>query len=326
MTPQCATGAGAPGTGAVSRVRLAPGAAGRPAVVASLAALALLAALLAAPLPAHARGGPRDDSSARHPCSGRAERCGAGVIIDGGLRGVDNCRSDPNCRTRRIVDNHDPQRGSDFIPVPDWPVPHGGGRRGGGGANGSDGGTGAVGAGAGTGGGAEAGGSGAPGGAPAGGPPAPRCVRRAPGRVAPDFSQVSLPGGRIGASPRHAHLTGLESWFWYEGAAAVAWASPVYVGISADCEVVPAPPAVTYRADLVAFTWRLADTRPVTVAAPHRGSEANPAARHVYETSGTWPVAVVCTWRGGWGGEAQVPCGERDVEVVEVRGRLKAGP
>ena len=95
-------------------------------------------------------------------------------------------------------------------------------------------------------------------------------------------------------------------------------------GVTADCEVAPAPAAALYHAELVGFTWRVEDSRPAVVHADRPGSEERPAARHVYQTKGRWTVTVDCTWRGGWGEQVTTPCGQRDLDVIEVRARLRS--
>lgn len=243
---------------------------------------------------------PDDDAARREHCALFPERCGASVVWGPDYAGVDNCRADPNCITRRIV--HRTSGASDFIAVPDnTPA------------------------------------SGQPGGAPTAdpdgdstspadpGPVAPSCTPRAAGRVAPDFAQTSLPQGQIHVNPYHQQLTGLESWFWWQGDTTATWQSPVAVGIAADCSIIPAPAAQTHEATLVGFVWEIEDGRPATYTSHQPGSEQSPAVRHTYRTKGHWTATVACVWEGDWGERITVACGERDLEVIEVRTRLGNG-
>ena len=102
------------------------------------------------------------------------------------------------------------------------------------------------------------------------------------------------------------------------------WPSQVVAGVTADWGVAPAPAPVTYCAEVVGFVWRVEDSRPEVVHAARPGSEERPAARHVYRTTGRWTVSVECTWRGAWGGRVTVPCGQREIDVIEVRARLRS--
>lgn len=227
-------------------------------------------------------------------CAAEPSQCGLGVELDDEYAGVDNCSADPYCLTHRIY--HADSGLSDYITVPDWPEGAGGDP-----ADGDpDGG----------------------GGEPAGDPSAPACVPRAPARIPPSLDQVGLDAGQIGVNPHHEQLTGLESWFWWEGESSLTWESPVAWGVAADCSVIPPPAPETYEAALVALRWQVDDGRPATYSSSGAGSEAEPAVRHVYRTKGTWTVRVDCTWQGTWGEAVTVPCGERTLETIEVRSRL----
>lgn len=227
-------------------------------------------------------------------CQETPQRCGLGVVLDEHYAGVDNCSADPYCLTRRIY--HTGSQLSDYITVPDWP-------------------------------------DGTPGDhtptpdttddtAEPSTPPAPACLPRAPARIPPSPDQLDLSAGGIAVNPYHEQLTGLESWFWWEGEATRTWASPVAWGVAADCSVVPPPSPRTYEATLVELRWQVEDGRPATYVSTHPGSEQQPAVRHTYRTAGTWTVRVSCTWQGAWGEPVTVPCGERSLDTIEVRTRL----
>lgn len=150
-----------------------------------------------------------------------------------------------------------------------------------------------------------------------------RCTPRPAGRVAPSFDQTELPGaGQVHVNPHHEQLAGLESWYWWSGATIHTWESPVAAGVNADCTVVAPPAAETYDARLVELVWEVGDGRPATYRSTEPGTEEDPAVRHEYRTAGRWTTAVSCVWHGQWGGTVTVPCGEREVDVIEVRGRL----
>jgi hypothetical protein len=86
----------------------------------------------------------------------------------------------------------------------------------------------------------------------------------------------------IGVNPRPTGLTGLETWLWYEG--------PQELAISASI----GPWTVTGTAHLTEVTFDMGDGEPVT--APSPGSAAEPAARFVYETKGTYEIEVTARW------------------------------
>ena len=148
------------------------------------------------------------------------------------------------------------------------------------------------------------------------------CTPRPAGLIPPSFDSIDLPGGTIGVNPHHEHLTGLESWFWYEGPASIDWTAPGFAGVTADCAVTAPPAPQVHRAELVELAWHIDDGWPATYRATGPGSSDEPAARHTYQTAGTWTVTVTCTWQGDWGPQVSVPCGSRDLDVIEVRSQL----
>jgi hypothetical protein len=92
--------------------------------------------------------------------------------------------------------------------------------------------------------------------------------------------QIDAP--RLGVNPSPVGLTGLETWLWYDGPSELE----VAAGIG--------PWTVTGTARLAEVTFDLGDGETVTAA--RAGSEADPAARYVYETKGTYEVVVTARW------------------------------
>jgi hypothetical protein len=86
----------------------------------------------------------------------------------------------------------------------------------------------------------------------------------------------------LGINPRPTGLTGLETWLWYEG--------PSELGVSTSIGAF----TVTGTAYLREVTFDMGDGEPVTATTP--GSAEAPAARHVYETKGTYEVVITATW------------------------------
>jgi hypothetical protein len=91
-----------------------------------------------------------------------------------------------------------------------------------------------------------------------------------------------IPAPKVGINPRPTGLTGLETWLWYEGPQELA----VSAGIG--------PWTVTGTARISEVTFDMGDGEPVTAAGP--GSEAEPAARFVYEIKGTYDIEVTARW------------------------------
>jgi hypothetical protein len=146
----------------------------------------------------------------------------------------------------------------------------------------------------------------------------PICTPFSPGRLPPVFAQTTLPTGQIEMNPDPEALTGLESWFWYDGPTTHTWQSPVHEGRTADCLIIPAPAPITYTATLTGYRYTIDDSRPARVDAHHAGNREDPAARHTYRTKGEWPVAVTCTWTAG-SVSVDLDCADRTVPVTSVR-------
>jgi hypothetical protein len=206
------------------------------------------------------------------------------VSISEDLAGVSNAAV--GCVTSRIVDLNDPARGTDFIPVC-----------------------------------RDGQGDAVPDSVDADGNPV--CAPFPAGRVPAQWTQTVLPSdGRVGMNPDPEGLTGLESWFWFEGVVEHRWPSPVFEGRTADCRVISAPVPVMYSAGVSQWAYEVADSRPVSLRARAPGSEEEPAARHVYRTKGEWEVVVRCLWSGSPSADLVVGCAQRVVPVIEVRSVL----
>jgi hypothetical protein len=91
-----------------------------------------------------------------------------------------------------------------------------------------------------------------------------------------------IPPPKIGINPRPTGLTGLDTWLWYEGPEELQVATSI------------GPWTVTGTARVQDVTFEMGDGR--TAKATGAGSEADPAARYVYETKGTYDVVVTATW------------------------------
>lgn len=130
-----------------------------------------------------------------------------------------------------------------------------------------------------------------------------------------------IPGPRPGINPRPTGLTGLETWLWYDGPREVA----ISTGVRGW--------TVTGTARVVEVTFDMGDGQEVSSATG--GSEAEPAARYVYETKGDYDVVVTARWEAdvvlsgpGLPGGRPTPIGSavlRGTErypVQEVRGLL----
>jgi hypothetical protein len=118
---------------------------------------------------------------------------------------------------------------------------------------------------------------------PARAPPAPPALPPIPtiGEIwRAALRQITPPG--IGVNPRPQGLTGLETWLWYDG--------PTELQVSTSI----GPWVITGTARISDVTFDMGDGHPVTA---HRsGSEAEPAARYVYETKGTYRIQVSARW------------------------------
>lgn len=132
------------------------------------------------------------------------------------------------------------------------------------------------------------------------------------------LAQAGVIAPSVGVSPDGDGLTGLESWFWYQGETALSVSTDIRgYGVTATMR-----PAHYY--------W---DTGESLLGSTVPGSAAAPAARWVYETKGDYRIYVQAVWEGtwtfaGWGASASGDLatiratGARDYSVNEVRSVL----
>ena len=91
-----------------------------------------------------------------------------------------------------------------------------------------------------------------------------------------------IPPPKIGINPRPTGLTGLETWLWYEG--------PDELQVSTSI----GPWTVTGSARVQDVVFEMGEGR--TARADRAGSEADPAARYVYETKGQYRIVATARW------------------------------
>lgn len=106
------------------------------------------------------------------------------------------------------------------------------------------------------------------------------------------WESVPVPDPVVGLSPPGEGVTGLETWLWYEGPQTLQVGPVGLDGWS-----------VTATAEIERIVWDTGDG--MSVSAARAGSEADPAATHVYERkSGDEPYAVGVRVR--WHGTAEI--------------------
>jgi len=91
-----------------------------------------------------------------------------------------------------------------------------------------------------------------------------------------------IPPPKIGINPRPTGLTGLDTWLWYEG--------PEELQVSTSI----GPWTVTGTARVQDVVFEMGEGR--TARADRAGSEADPAARYVYETKGRYSIVAMARW------------------------------
>jgi len=91
-----------------------------------------------------------------------------------------------------------------------------------------------------------------------------------------------IPPPKIGINPRPTGLTGLDTWLWYEG--------PEELQVSTSI----GPWTVTGKARVQDVVFEMGEGR--TARADRAGSEADPAARYVYETKGRYRIVATARW------------------------------
>ena len=132
------------------------------------------------------------------------------------------------------------------------------------------------------------------------------------------WDKVPLPAPEVRVNPGPGGLTGLETYFWYD--------QPVTQSLQLELDGF----ITTIDARVVRLRWRTGDGTELTSTVP--GSPTQPAARHVYETKGSYTVTLDVTWSGTYRfagpglDPITVPLGERTFSgqavypVAEIRG------
>lgn len=100
---------------------------------------------------------------------------------------------------------------------------------------------------------------------------------------------VPLSDAVLGINPVGDGLTGLETWLWHEGPASGVSVAPTLRGYALVIEARP----VLYR-------WTMGEEPEVVHSSSSPGSEAQPAASHVYETKGDYTVTMDVVWEGSY--------------------------
>jgi hypothetical protein len=149
-------------------------------------------------------------------------------------------------------------------------------------------------------------------------------VEPAPPPAPPTLGEITAVAQRrvvaptVGISPDLDGLTGLETWFWYQGESEFTVPTSIR-GYS-----------VTATMHVARFLWYTGEE---LLGSPVPGSPTAPAARWVYETKGGYTVYVQAVWEGtwsftGWGASASGDLatiratGSRPYTVNEVRSVL----
>ncbi len=136
------------------------------------------------------------------------------------------------------------------------------------------------------------------------------------------WNAAAIPTPTLSTSPITDGVTGLETWLWATGPDTITVTTAPLDGY-----------VVTGTATRTGYTWDF-DDGPVQTSTTG-GSEAEPAARHTYETKGPYTLRVTSTWTAtftmtGPGITIPLPIDTgtahvrttRDYRVVEIRGVL----
>jgi hypothetical protein len=125
---------------------------------------------------------------------------------------------------------------------------------------------------------------------------ASRCPRPGAPRAAlepPSDDQVlrHVPFGEhpVGVNPRVRGLTGMQTWLWYAGSTAPRRVALSLNGFAVSASVRP-----------VAYRFIVAGPERATYRSASPGTEAAPAARHVFRHRGPFRLAVEIDWRGSY--------------------------
>jgi hypothetical protein len=133
------------------------------------------------------------------------------------------------------------------------------------------------------------------------------------------LAQAEVRPPTVGVSPPGDGLTGLETWFWYEGQDQVSVETSIR-GYAVTATMTPSH-----------YFW---ETGQGLLGSPVPGSASAPAATYVYETKNDYRIFVQVVWDGtwtfeGWGASAAGSLatirasGARDYTVNEVRSVLE---
>lgn len=93
----------------------------------------------------------------------------------------------------------------------------------------------------------------------------------------------------VGVSPSVRGLTGMQTWLWYAGSTAPRRVSLSLNGYAVEASVGP-----------VAYRFTIAGRDRATYISGRPGSEARPAATHVFRHRGSYGLAVEVDWRGSY--------------------------
>jgi len=115
-------------------------------------------------------------------------------------------------------------------------------------------------------------------------PPPPPPPPPSPAEI---WGKVPLKSGTVGVSPPNEGITGMDTWFWYQGDASSVGLTVSIRGYS-----------VEVRAKPVKFTWDSGDG--AKGVARLAGSESRPGLTHVYETKGDYVIQMLATWEGSY--------------------------
>lgn len=151
---------------------------------------------------------------------------------------------------------------------------------------------------------------------------ASECAPTAPtAPVADDTHALQQFAVTIGINPTHRGLTGLDTWLWAANPPdALTWTQTGTAGTNPDCTPRPAP-TTTFTATV--NTWRFVirgDDDHTTYTAPTAGSEARPAATHMFDRTGTYTIELHAHLNGAINRE--LPVATTTYDVIEVRSRL----
>lgn len=119
---------------------------------------------------------------------------------------------------------------------------------------------------------------------------------------------IIVPDVRLSPEPDVGGVTGLETWFWYEGQE------------EATVSVTIRGYAVTATMHPSRYYWHPGDPRGSLLEAHQPGSEDEPAATWVYETKGHYDVRVQVVWDGTWSFAGHGATASGDLPTIRATG------